>query len=606
LYRFLADHEEISAAQGHHPVRPTPDSLIIRLRRGGADIAAFGRELQPMAGDQLVGLQAAEFFDGNPRRSMHVEAQALWLFSALLVLSALLVFGQTLSRFIAVESGEATDLRALGMTVWQVWAVAMVRMAAFAVVAAAVAGIAAAAASPLTPLGLARNIEPTPGISFDWSALALGLAGVLLFVLLLSIYPAWRAARTTAAEPAAERTSSVAGRFARAGLPPSVVAGTRMALESGRGRTSVPVRSTILGAIVGVAALAAALTFGTSLARLLQTPRLYGVVWDTRLTNYGGSDDGQDADLSRQLDVVGRQHGVAAVAAAVVGQTELAGRTTGLMAVYGGLRLPTLEGRYPTGPDDIALGARTMRRLRAHVGSTIDVAGPSGRPFRFRVVGKTVLPADADSRLGEGVLLSRAAVQRAVEGSGVPGGADSLLIRFKPGADQDAVVDRVQRAIDPRSAPGAALDVLPPQKPTDLVSFGGVEALPFVLAGILAVVAVATLAHLLVSAVRRRRRDLAILKTLGFVRRQVTAAVAWQATTLATIALIVGLPVGVAIGRALWAWFASQQGVVAEVRIPVIAVVLIIPAAIVVANVVAAVPARVASLTKPALVLRTE
>ena len=69
------------------------------------------------------------------------------------------------------------------------------------------------------------------------------------------------------------------------------------------------------------------------------------------------------------------------------------------------------------------------------------------------------------------------------------------------------------------------------------------------LAGLLALLAAAALAHLLVTSVRRRRRDLAILKSLGFVRGQVSAAVAWQATTVALLALAVGLPLGVALGR---------------------------------------------------------
>src|SRR5207248_10406767 len=133
-------------------------------------LPAFRRALQGLAGDQLVGLVSADFLDGNPRRSIHVQAQALWLLCGLLVFSALLVFGQTLSRFIAVESDEAADLRALGMTVGPLWAVAMVRMAVLAIVAAAVAVIAVAA-SPLAPLGLARTIEPAPGISADGSAL---------------------------------------------------------------------------------------------------------------------------------------------------------------------------------------------------------------------------------------------------------------------------------------------------------------------------------------------------------------------------------------------------------------------------------------------------
>ena len=126
------------------------------------------------------------------------------------------------------------------------------------------------------------------------------------------------------------------------------------------------------------------------------------------------------------------------------------------------------------------------------------------------------------------------------------------------------------------------------------------------LAGILGVLGMATMTHLLASAVRRRRRDLAILKTLGFSRTQVTAAVLWQAATLAVLALLVGMPLGVAVGRWLWVFFATQLGVVVESRIPVVAVLLVLPAAIAIVALVAAIPARVASLTKPALVLRAE
>ena len=50
------------------------------------------------------------------------------------------------------------------------------------------------------------------------------------------------------------------------------VAGVRMALEPGRGRTAVPVRTTMLAAIVGVAAVAAALTVTASADRLVSTP----------------------------------------------------------------------------------------------------------------------------------------------------------------------------------------------------------------------------------------------------------------------------------------------------------------------------------------------
>ncbi len=81
------------------------------------------------------------------------------------------------------------------------------------------------------------------------------------------------------------------------------------------------------------------------------------------------------------------------------------------------------------------------------------------------------------------------------------------------------------------------------------------------LSGLLALAALGTLVHTLVMSIRRRRRDLAVLKTLGFVRRQVSATVAWQATTLAGIALVIGLPVGAVVGRWAWTIFANAIGV---------------------------------------------
>jgi predicted lysophospholipase L1 biosynthesis ABC-type transport system permease subunit len=137
-------------------------------------------------------------------------------------------------------------------------------------------------------------------------------------------------------------------------------------------------------------------------------------------------------------------------------------------------------------------------------------------------------------------------------------------------------------------------------------NFGQVDSLPLVLAGLLAVLAASTLAHTLLTAVRRRRRDLAILKTLGFVVPQVRWAVVWQATTVVTLALVVGIPVGVAVGRWGWVLVADQLGAVAEPVTPPGPLLVLVPGAILVANLVAAVPAYLAGRTRPALLLRTE
>jgi ABC-type lipoprotein release transport system permease subunit len=118
--------------------------------------------------------------------------------------------------------------------------------------------------------------------------------------------------------------------------------------------------------------------------------------------------------------------------------------------------------------------------------------------------------------------------------------------------------------------------------------------------------AAAALAHALVTSVRRRRRELAILKTLGFTRGQVVATVAWQATTVAATGLLVGLPLGLGVGRFAWNVFASDLEVVPEAVTPIGLTALVVPATIVLANLIAALPAQTAARTRPALVLRAE
>jgi ABC-type lipoprotein release transport system permease subunit len=127
-----------------------------------------------------------------------------------------------------------------------------------------------------------------------------------------------------------------------------------------------------------------------------------------------------------------------------------------------------------------------------------------------------------------------------------------------------------------------------------------------VLAALIVAVAVALLAHALASSIGRRRRELAILKTLGFERRDVRATVAWQATTIAAIGLLVGLPLGIAVGRFAWNLLAGELGVVPEPVTPVPSGLLIIPATLLLANLVALLPRRIAAVTPPAVVLRAE
>ena len=114
------------------------------------------------------------------------------------------------------------------------------------------------------------------------------------------------------------------------------------------------------------------------------------------------------------------------------------------------------------------------------------------------------------------------------------------------------------------------------------------------------------LALTLVASVRRRRRDLALLKALGFTPRQLAAVVAWQSSVTAVVGIVIGVPFGIVIGRQLWTLFARNINAVPDPTVPVVSVVLVCVGAMIFANLVAALPGRIAARTPTALALRAE
>ena len=105
---------------------------------------------------------------------------------------------------------------------------------------------------------------------------------------------------------------------------------------------------------------------------------------------------------------------------------------------------------------------------------------------------------------------------------------------------------------------------------------------------------------------RRRRHDLALLKAIGFTRRQLSATVAWQATVAVAIGTVIGIPLGIIIGRSLWDVFARTIDVVPQPTISPLTIALIAVSALLLANVVAAIPARQAARTRTAVLLHAE
>ena len=131
-------------------------------------------------------------------------------------------------------------------------------------------------------------------------------------------------------------------------------------------------------------------------------------------------------------------------------------------------------------------------------------------------------------------------------------------------------------------------------------------AAPLILAGMLGAAAVVALAVTLATATRRRSRDFALLKTLGFARRQIIAVVIWQAAVSVALGAVIGIPLGIAVGRFLWDRFATELYVVPEPAISLVTTAVVGVAALTLAILTAIVPGLLAARTRIASALRAE
>jgi ABC-type antimicrobial peptide transport system permease subunit len=126
------------------------------------------------------------------------------------------------------------------------------------------------------------------------------------------------------------------------------------------------------------------------------------------------------------------------------------------------------------------------------------------------------------------------------------------------------------------------------------------------MAGFLALLALGAVGHALVTAVRRRRHDIAVLRALGMTRRQSRTTVITQATVVSLIGLAVGAPLGVALGRTIWRYVADTTFMHYVPPVAAAALALVIPVTLVAAVLLAVWPGRTAASLPVADVLRAE
>lgn len=384
----------------------------------------------------------------------------------------------------------------------------------------------------------------------------------------------------------------------------------------------MPVPTTIAALTLGLLVLAAAGTFAFSLDNFLATPRLYGVTWDARVGVEPPESFSEDShktgprlDLkaiaTRLVDEDARVRGVAIGRTGVnlaIGSLLLEGLV--IEPVEGRAPMPPLlDGRYPRPRprDDVqemVLGRRAIERLGARVGDTVDVSLLDyDASRRVRIVGVGVIPLFADtSRLGDSALIPLGVLGNGSERPEDFAETDPNSLFISGSID----LARIARLAGGGARAGEEVHIWPQYPPTDVVNFGRVQNMPLLVGAILALFAAATLVHTLVSAIGRRRRDLAILKTIGFVRGQIRRAVRAQAVILAVLAFVIGVPAGIGAGRWIWTLFANDLGVVAQPVFGSAAVGIAALCTVLLAIAIAALPGRFAARTSPAAVLRSE
>ena len=383
-----------------------------------------------------------------------------------------------------------------------------------------------------------------------------------------------------------------------------------MALEPGRGRTAVPVRSALVGTAVAVAAVVTAVTFATNLQRLVTTPSLYGQDWDLALdTGFGA------VPLNRAAAVLDGNPSVTGYAGGRYGEVTVDGQVVpaaGIDLLQGDPYPTLLEGRPVEHADEIVLGSTSLRRLGRTVGDSVSV-NVAGEISPMRVVGRAVFPrlgrgSFPPTGLGEGAAVA-ADVLPLFDAPADEMAYSFFLVRFAQEASEQAratVSEHFAATICGDASPDCFLIVDDDLRPADISNYERVQSTPMGLAALLVALAMAALGHTLMTWVRQRRRDLGLLRALGFVRRQVTASVIWQATTLAVLALVIGLPLGVVAGRWLWLVFTGQLGIAPDVAVPALPLLAAVPLTLVVANLVAAFPGRSAARLRSATALRGE
>lgn len=559
----------------------------VRLTGGADDIDRLN---ELVSDEDVLGIviDAENDYIEAPADAIAVQSATLVVFALVTGLAGAAIVAQALTRHLNVpdralllaELGMPPRSRALGLALPAIGA---------GVVGLVLGALGAGLLSGRFPVGQVRRIEPDPGLRPDHLVL---VAGGLLGLAALAAWCLWRSSRLNRrASARSPRSSVLAGRLAAGGAPVTVVAGARLALEAGRGRSAVPVRSALIGAAIGISGLVAAAVVGASLDALVDAPDRWGFNWSSTGTPL------DPTTLEARVPEIAARDGIDGVAIYRIGLLDLEGKDiTGhaLQATEGRIEHTLLDGDRPIAGDEVALGEITQRDLGVGIGDTVVATTSDGEAIDLEVVGTVVLPTIQDRRPGEGALLTFEGWEQASRSEG----NFELVLRYDRAAD----VDDLEATLTTEQAIGFREASLPGR--LDNLDEGS-AVFPGLIAFFIVIGALGLL-HALVTSVRRRRQTFAVWRAMGFTPGQVRRSVLTQGLLVTASGILVGVPVGLVVGRFAWAQVIGDFGVVDAPTNPVGLLIAVVPVALIAALALAAGPAWSAGRGPAAVFLRSE
>lgn len=549
---------------GDRGVGRVSDALAARFRQENEQLPA---SLQAAGiGFELIPTVTADEA-GRVRRSLEPAVKALQLFAAGAAVATIALALLSAMRIARRGEQETRIWRDLGADRMMRTAGVAAPLAVAALVGLAGSLVVGWLASGIGPVASARSIESAGrlGLSTRPVVVVVGASSVVLvagLVLAAALVSRPRLGPVPAGPPPSRA-------LARVNSPPFTL-GFRAAVAS------LGSRALLAASITVVSAVLATLVFSASLSGLMSHPARFGWPYDIAATvNYGYGGTTDVAAVAATLDRPEVDHwGLAVLATLTIGTETLP--FVAECAGFDALPLPVIQGELPVTADEIALGALTAKRLGLGVGDKTLVKTQFGER-EARVRGLVVLPpvgrfqSDRAS-LGTGALLSRqfldALLVEASKGAGADPGhlgdvqAGFVAVDLRPGVDRTRFLAAIADRLPTWDTNGSRPFVYPgPVRPATVANVAAMQAVPVLLTGLLALTMALGLMLAVAVAARARRRELAVLRALGCIDRQLRATVRWQALTVVGIGLLVGLPVGLAVGRTAYRAFANGLGI---------------------------------------------